>query len=75
MLQADEIEKRLRQLMLTDIDEDAQAEMEAIFSSMEERDTMISCLLEEMLFEVDNLLAAVDELEPEDDFCEEDESR
>lgn len=58
----DDIERQLRELMLTGYDESVRAELESILDGINERDRRISEMLDELLEEVDRLLLLMDEL-------------
>lgn len=58
----DNIERQLRELMLTGYDESVRAELESILDNINERDCRISEMLDELLEEVDRLLLLMDEL-------------
>ncbi|HOK58144.1 MAG TPA: hypothetical protein PK659_02175 [Methanothrix sp.] len=63
----DDIERQLRELMLTGYDESVRAELESILDGINERDCRISEMLDELLEEVDRLLLLMDELGLDDE--------
>ncbi len=70
MLDLDKIERGLKSGDLLDLDdEQLSAELETIFTSLEERDRMISETLDALLAEVEELIALSDDLESEDEIC------
>ncbi|MBC7079752.1 MAG: hypothetical protein H5T42_04685 [Methanothrix sp.] len=63
----DDIERQLRELMLTGYDGSVRAELESILDGINERDCRISEMLDELLEEVDRLLLLMDELGLDDE--------
>lgn len=60
---SDEIDSKLREIILSLGDENASIDLEAILKGLDERDRRISEILDDMLEEVDRLILVAEDLE------------
>ena len=72
MLDSNEVERKIRKVLLDMGEEQLLAELEGSLKALDERNQRISDTLEEMLREVDTLLLKMDEME--DDALENEEN-
>jgi hypothetical protein len=63
---SDEIDGKLREMILSLVDESASVDLEAILKGLNERDRRISETLDDLLDEVDRLLLLTEDLEKND---------
>jgi hypothetical protein len=63
---SDEIDGKLREMILSLVDESASVDLEAILKSLNERDRRISETLDDLLEEVNRLLLLAEDLEKND---------
>jgi hypothetical protein len=63
---SDEIDGKLREMILSLVDESASVDLEAILKGLNERDRRISETLDDLLEEVDRLLLLTEDLEKND---------
>jgi hypothetical protein len=63
---SDEIDGKLREMILSLVDESASVDLEAILKGLDERDRRISETLDDLLEEVDRLLLLAEDLEKND---------
>jgi hypothetical protein len=63
MQDSDEIDSKLREMILSLVDESASADLEAILKGLDERDRRISETLDDLLEEVNRLILLAEDLE------------